>query len=65
MTYFTDNPFERMMQQKPEGRRDDCPPALPKGHRCYGCSSYGRLCFGLCHRDLIPETKPEEGGSEK
>ena len=61
MTYFTDNPLERMMQQKPGGGRDARPPAPPRGHRCSGCSSYGRVCFGLCHRDLIIKQKPKEG----
>lgn len=26
MTLFTDNPFEKMMIQKPNGRRDNAPP---------------------------------------
>ena len=26
MTLFTDNPFEKMMIQKPDGRRDNAPP---------------------------------------
>ena len=29
MTLFTDNPFEKMMIQKPNGRRDNAPPVLP------------------------------------
>ena len=65
MTYFTNSPFERMMQQKPMGGRETCPSALPKNHRCYGCSSYGRACFGLCHRYLIIKPKPKEGGTTK
>ena len=60
MTYFTNSPFERMMQQKPMGGRETCLSALPKSHRCYGCSSYGRACFGL-----IIKPKPKEGGTTK
>ena len=52
MTYFTDNPLERLMQQKPVGGRDTRPKTLPKNHRCYGCPSYGRGCNGICRRDL-------------
>ena len=28
MTLFTDNPFEKMMIQKPDGRRDNTPPGF-------------------------------------
>ncbi|MGX8700315.1 hypothetical protein [Caproiciproducens sp.] len=40
MTFFTDSPFERMMVQKPQYRREERPPAPPKGrpdhsHDCY------------------------------
>ena len=31
MTFFTDSPFERMMVQKPQYRREKRTPALPKG----------------------------------
>ena len=54
MTYFTDNPLERMMMQKPRGGRD-------ARHRCHGCSRYGSGCVGICHRDLILKPKPKEG----
>ena len=52
MTYFTDNPLERLMQQKPVGGHDTRPKALPKKHHCYGCPSYG-----ICRRDLIIRKK--------
>lgn len=29
MTWFTDSPFEKMMTQRPTGRRDNAPP-VPK-----------------------------------
>ena len=32
MTFFTDSPFERMMVQKPQYRREERPPAPPKCH---------------------------------
>lgn len=28
MTWFTDSPFEKMMTQRPNGRRDNAPPVL-------------------------------------
>lgn len=63
MIYFTDNPLERMMQQRPRGGDDSRPRPLPKDHRCFGCSRYGTGCAGVCHRDLI--VKPKEGRNEK
>lgn len=57
MTYFTDNPLERLMQQKPVGGRNARPQPLPKGRRCHGCSSYGKDCNGVCHRDLLIRRK--------
>ena len=39
MPLFSNNPgLERMMQQKPTGRRVPEPPALPPDHPCYGCN---------------------------
>lgn len=64
MTYFTDNPLERMMQERPKGGRDIRPPAAPMGHRCYGCSRFGHGCVGLCHRDLIIKQRPKEEKTE-
>jgi len=60
MTFFTDSPFERMMVQKPQYRREERPPAPPKDHRCYGCSYYGSGCAGTCYRDLIITPKRKE-----
>lgn len=58
MTYFTDNPLERMMQQRPQGGSDaPRPRPLPKDHRCFGCSRYGTDCLGACHRDLVIQKK--------
>ena len=41
MTLFTDNPFEKMMIQKPNGRRDSAPP-VPKSRR---------VCVALIRRN--------------
>lgn len=65
MIRFTSSPYEYMMQHRREGGRSPRPPAyaLPKDHRCYGCSFYGRACFGLCHRELIIKKRNEKGHS--
>ena len=44
MTFFTDSPFERMMVQKPQYRREERPPAPPKGHLNYGLDDI-RSCY--------------------
>lgn len=36
MTLFTDNPFEKMMIQKPDRRRDNAPP-VPYPPACASC----------------------------
>ena len=59
MTFFTDNPLERMMIQKPEdGKRGKSPPAsFPP--RCEGCPYKGQApCIGYCIRK-IKEHEPE------
>ena len=56
MTLFTDNPFEKMMIQKPDyGKGEKSPPEL-SSPRCAGCP-YKRQspCVGYCIRKL--ETK--------
>ena len=55
MTLFTDNPFETMMIQKPNGRRDNAPP-VPYPPACASCPYKGQSpCVGYCIRKL--ETK--------
>ena len=55
MTLFTDNPLERMMIQKPGGRRDNAPP-VPYPPACASCPYKGQTpCVGDCIRKL--ETK--------
>ena len=57
MPLFSNNPgLERMMQQKPTGRRVPEPPALPPDHPCYGCNyGMGRRCIGVCYKQLLKE----------
>ena len=46
MTLFTDNPFEKMMIQKPNGRRDNAPP-VPYPPACASCPYKGQSpCVG-------------------
>lgn len=52
MKYFTNNPLERMMMQKPRAMREGNPPAAPKGHFCYGCKRYGQGCIHPCYREI-------------
>ncbi|WP_444642322.1 hypothetical protein ACRQU7_17710 [Caproiciproducens sp. R1] len=51
MTFFTDSPFERMMVQKPQYRREERPLAPPK-------SQLDRSRD--CYRDLIITPKRKE-----
>jgi len=53
MTYFTDNPLERMMMQKPKANGVKASGVTaPKGHHCYGCARYGEGCVLPCYRDI-------------
>ena len=54
MTFFTDSPFERMMVQKPQYRREERPPAPLRGRYDYPQS---------CYRDLI--ITPKAGKPER
>ena len=46
MTLFTDNPFEKMMIQRPCGRCDNAPPVF-KSPACASCPYKGQLpCVG-------------------
>ncbi len=51
MTFFTDSPFERMMVQKPQYRREEGPPVPPKGRSEQSHDRY---------RDLIITPKRKE-----
>ena len=52
MTLFTDNPFEKMMIQKPNRRRDNAPPVLyPPA--CASCPYKGQSpCVGTVSERL-------------
>ena len=51
MRYFTNNPLERLMMQKPKAAREDSPPAAAKEHFCYGCKRFGQSC--VRHSQLL------------
>ena len=53
MTLFTDNPFEKMMIQRPGGRRDNAPP-VPHSPACASCP-----CVGYCLKQ-VQEKKASE-----
>ena len=52
MRYFTNNPLERLMMQKPKAAREDSPPDAAKEHFCYGCKRFGQSCVRPCYRDV-------------
>ena len=61
MTLFTDNPFEKMMIQRPTGRREPTPP-VPVSPACASCPYRGQApCVGYClkqlreKKDITPE----------
>ena len=48
MTLFTENPLEKMMVQRPTGRRDNAPP-VPKSPACMRCPYKAQSpCIGYC-----------------
>ena len=54
MTLFTDNPFEKMMIQKPDYGKGEKSPPEPSSPRCAGCPYKGQSpCVGYCIRKLI------------
>lgn len=59
MTLFTDNPFEKMMIQKPNGRRDNAPP-VPYPSACTSCPYKGQSpCVGYCVKNLSLKTSKQ------
>lgn len=52
MRYFTNNPLERLMMQKPKAEREDSPPSAAKEHFCYDCKRFGQSCIRPCYRDV-------------
>ena len=61
MTLFTDNPFEKMMIQKPDyGKREKSPPEL-SSPRCAGCPYKGQSpCVGYCMRNWKINDRPND-----
>lgn len=58
MRYFTNNPLERLMMQKPKAAREDSPPAAAKEHFCYGCKRFGQNCIHVNNScRVIPHCK--------
>ena len=61
MTLFTDNPFEKMMIQRPGGRRGNAPPG-PPSPACAYCPDKGPLpCVGFNLKQVQKKkaTEPE------
>ena len=59
MTLFTDNPFEKMMIQKPNGRRDNAPP-VAYAPACASCPyKVQSPCVGYCIRKIEAKRQPE------
>lgn len=61
MTLFTDNPLEKMMIQRPDGRRDNAPP-VTKSPACVRCPYRVQSpCIGYCIKKLQERkgTEPE------
>ena len=52
MSYFTDSPFERMMQDTTREAPER--PAPPRsGHPCYGCGNYPGPCVSCWKKALV------------
>lgn len=59
MTLFTDSPYEKMMKQRPNGRRDNAPP-IPKSPVCISCPYNGQApCVGYCLKQIQKKKKHE------
>lgn len=65
MTWFTDSPFEKMMTQRPNGRRDNAPPVLTSPV-CASCPYRGGQapCVGYCLKQLREKKFAEVEQSE-
>ena len=59
MTYFTDNPLEKLMTQKPGSGRQEKPP-LSISPACGSCPyKTTRPCIGYCIRKLQGQAAPQ------
>ena len=66
MTLFTDNPFEKMMIQRPCGRRDKTPPVF-KSPACASCPYKEQTpCVGYSQKQVQEKqgAQPERGKEE-
>lgn len=58
MRYFTDSPYERMMQEVPHARREDeVPPVLPGNKPCKTCQYNKPVCIGVLCRYWVKRSK--------
>ena len=56
MTFFTDSPFEKMMIQRPNGRREPTPP-VSVSPDCASCPYRGQApCVGYCIKNLLSKS---------
>ena len=55
MALFSNRPgLERMMKQKPDGRREPEPPALPSDHPAMAVPmAWGGAAIGVCYKELL------------
>lgn len=59
MTWFTDSVYEKMMTQRPNGRRDSAPP-VPHSPACKDCPyKWQSPCVGYCIKQLKETQKSE------
>ncbi len=55
---FTNNPYEKMMKEKPRPPRRSGVRKPPKGFPCRDCSYWnGTVCGGVCYRKLFISRK--------
>ena len=60
MKYFTDSPYEKMMQEIPLPLRPGPVEKAPPGSPCRDCGYWrGMPCVGTCFRDLTAPRKEE------
>lgn len=53
MAYFTDNPLEKLMNQRPQQAKDKDRIKPPKKHPCMNCNYLkGNYCC-VCFKDLL------------
>lgn len=53
MSYFTDNPLEKLMNEKPEGQREKKTEKKKKNHPCSNCIYLKNNFCSVCYKDLL------------